>query len=151
AGDPAPANPSICGDVDGDGCDDCAVGTDGFGPLPDNDPTNDGPDADSDGICDGGDSDSDNDGVADATDPAPLNPSVCGDADGDGWDDCAVGTDGFGPLPDNDPSNDGPDLDMDGLCDGGDPDIDGDGISNVDEGSEEPTPTDTDNDGIPDF
>ncbi len=179
-------NPNVCRDLDGDTCDDCSVGTDGFGPLPDFDPANDGPDADMDGICnlgdtdtdgdgvpngsdadpfdntvcsdtdgdgcddcasttfnpandgtdtdsDGlcnvGDADDDNDGVPDAApDPAPLNPDVCGDADSDTCDDCSVGTDGFGPLADNDAANDGPDADMDGLCDAGDPDADGDGV-----------------------
>ncbi len=55
ASDPSDLDPSICGDTDADTCDDCAVGTDDFGPLPDSNPANDGPDADSDGICDAGD------------------------------------------------------------------------------------------------
>ena len=49
------------------------VGTDGFGPLPDNDPANDGTDTDSDGQCDAGDPDDDGDGVADGLDCEPLN------------------------------------------------------------------------------
>jgi hypothetical protein len=44
----------VCGDSDSDSCDDCAVGTDDFGPLPDFDPANDGADADGDGTCDAG-------------------------------------------------------------------------------------------------
>ena len=44
AGDLEPRNPAICEDVDGDGCDDCAVGVDGFGPAPDNALANDGTD-----------------------------------------------------------------------------------------------------------
>jgi hypothetical protein len=52
--DSAPRNPDLCGDSDGDTCDDCSVGTDNFGPLSDADPLNDGPDADGDGICDAG-------------------------------------------------------------------------------------------------
>ncbi|MGB0914546.1 MAG: immunoglobulin domain-containing protein, partial [Crocinitomicaceae bacterium] len=99
--DTNPTNPNQCADADGDSCDDCAVGTDGFGPLPDNLPNNDGADTDGDGICDAGDADDDNDGVADGSDPAPTNPNICGDANMDGCDDCLVGTDDFGPLPDN--------------------------------------------------
>ena len=53
--------------------------------------------------------------------PEPLNPDICGDSDSDSCDDCSVGTDDFGPLPDNDSANDGPDADADGLCDAGDP------------------------------
>lgn len=40
-------DPSVCADIDGDGCDDCSLTT--------WDPTNDGPDADGDTICDLGD------------------------------------------------------------------------------------------------
>jgi hypothetical protein len=82
-------------------------------------------DTDQDGAGDACDPDDDNDGVADVSDPAPLNPDICGDSDGDTCDDCAVGTDDFGPLPDNDPMNDGPDSDGDGICDAGDdPELD---------------------------
>ena len=139
--DPDPLDPDICGDIDGDGCDDCAIGTDNFGPQPDNDPNNDGTDTDGDGSCDAGDPDDDNDGVPDVTDTAPLDPDICEDIDGDGCDDCAIGTDNFGHLPDNDPNNDGIDTDGDGLCDAGDNcpldinpnqnDIDGDGIGDA--------------------
>jgi hypothetical protein len=125
--DTARDNPDLCGDTDGDGCDDCAVGSDGFGPLSDSDPLNDGLDTDSDGACDLGDLDDDNDGIADLVDGAQLDPSLCEDSDGDGCDDCAVGVDGFGPLPDHDPLNDGTDTDGNGACDLGDPDDDGDG------------------------
>jgi hypothetical protein len=121
-----PLNPDLCTDADADGCDDCAVGTDDLGPLPDNDPANDGIDTDSDGQCDVGDADDDNDGFADVVDSDSLDPHVCVDSDGDACDDCVVGVDGFGPLPDNDPLNDGPDADGDGLCDFGDPDDDND-------------------------
>lgn len=48
---------SVCYDADGDGCDDCSTGTDGFGPLADHDAANDGADLDADGICDVGDAD----------------------------------------------------------------------------------------------
>ncbi|NHM05585.1 hypothetical protein G4L40_12850, partial [Flavobacterium sp. TWA-26] len=81
-------NPDICGDSDGDGCDDCSVGTDNFGPLSDSLPLNDGTDTDADGLCDAGDPDDDNDGILDATDPNDTNPDICGDSDGDGCDDC---------------------------------------------------------------
>ncbi len=188
-----PMNPMICQDADGDGCDDCSVGIDGFGPLADNDPATDGPDNDADGICDSddpdddndgvvdqndsdpfnnlvcsdldgdgcddctsgtfdvnadgtdtdgdglcdiGDLDDDNDGVADGSDIDPLNPMICQDVDGDGCDDCSVGSDGFGPLADNDPAADGPDNDTDGICDSADPDDDNDGV--VDQNDSDP-------------
>ncbi len=118
--DTDPLDPDVCEDVDDDECDDCAVGTDDLGPLPDNDPANDGTDTDADGACDAGDTDDDNDGVDDAVDTDPLNPDVCEDVDADTCDDCAVGTDDFGPLSDADPTNDGPDADADGICDAGD-------------------------------
>lgn len=114
-----PLDPAVCEDTDGDGCDDCAIGVDGFGPLDDFDPANDGIDTDGDGVCDDGDPDDDNDGVDDTEDSDPLDPGICEDADGDTCDDCSVGDDDFGPLPDNDPSNDGPDADGDGICDDG--------------------------------
>ncbi|XOV93646.1 MAG: Ig-like domain-containing protein [Bacteroidota bacterium] len=129
--DPEPLNPYICGDADGDTCDDCSVGIDGWGPLADSQPANDGPDTDGDGLCNFGDPDDDNDGIADGADPEPLNPYICGDTDGDTCDDCSVGIDGFGPLADNDFISDGPDFDGDGLCDSGDPDIDNDGVANA--------------------
>ena len=74
-------------------------------------------DTDGDGLIDDCDTDDDNDGVADVDDLDALNPDICEDLDGDTCDDCAVGTDDFGPLPDNDPANDGPDSDGDGICD----------------------------------
>ncbi|MDX2361074.1 MAG: T9SS type A sorting domain-containing protein [Crocinitomicaceae bacterium] len=129
--DTNPLDPSICQDADADGCDDCGNGTDGFGPLADNDPSNDGIDTDGDGLCDTGDLDDDNDGVLDVMDVDPLNPDLCQDLDGDGCDDCSVGTDDFGPLPDNLPATDGLDTDGDGLCDSGDPDDDNDGVADV--------------------
>lgn len=94
------------------------------------------PDADADGISDPDDEDDDNDGVLDVDDADPLNASVCRDEDADGCDDCSLGTDGFGPMPDFDPAMDGADGDVDGICDvtdlcvGDDAlgDVDGDGI-----------------------
>jgi hypothetical protein len=110
--DADPLDPYVCRDADSDTCDDCSSGTD--------DPANDGPDFDLDGLCDAGDPDDDNDGVPDAQDADPLDPHVCRDVDGDTCDDCSMGTD--------DPANDGPDFDLDGLCDAGDPDDDDDGV-----------------------
>ena len=118
--DTAPLNPDVCADADGDGCDDCSIGTDGFGPLADNTPNNDGTDFDGDGLCDSGDPDDDNDGALDANDSDDNNANVCSDTDGDGCDDCANGS--------YDPANDGTDTDGDGLCNSGDPDDDGDGV-----------------------
>ena len=100
-----------CPDSDGDGvCD----GDDNCPLVHNPDQT----DTDADGLGDACDADDDNDGVPDAQDYDPLNPFVCEDTDGDTCDDCSVGTDGTGPLADNDPANDGPDFDDDGLCDG---------------------------------
>jgi len=110
-----PFDPNICGDVDADGCEDCSNGA--------ADPSNDGPDNDGDGLCDSGDSDDDNDGIPDASDPSPFDPSVCGDVDADSCDDCSNG-------PTN-PSNDGLDTDGDGICDITDDDDDNDGVSDT--------------------
>ncbi len=88
----------------GDGCDDCAA-TSNFNPLAD------GPDLDSDGLCNDGDPDADgdgvenvadldddNDGVPDISDTNSVNPFICGDREvwvyggvtniGDGADNC---------------------------------------------------------------
>ncbi|UCC28889.1 MAG: hypothetical protein JSU86_11885, partial [Phycisphaerales bacterium] len=112
--------------------DDCELDTDGDGVIDECDgcPEDAGkvdpgqcgcgnPDTDTDGddIADCIDPDDDNDGVSDADDGDPIDPDVCQDMDGDRCDDCAIGTDDLGPLPDNDPANDGPDGDGDGICD----------------------------------
>jgi MYXO-CTERM domain-containing protein len=55
--------------------------------------------------------DGDGDGAPDATDPFPDDATKCGDSDNDGCDDCSSGS--FSPL------NDGPDENMDGICDAG--------------------------------
>src|SRR5688572_10425648 len=117
ASDPDDFNPDVCGDVDFDACDDCSIGTDNFGPQSDSDPSNDGLDTDGDGACNLSDLDDDNDGALDGAELAPLQNHICGDSDGDTCDDCTNGVDGFGPLPDAAPLNDGPDADADGLCD----------------------------------
>ncbi len=90
-------------------------------------------DLDGDGDGDACDADRDNDGVMDVIDTDDSTPFICADEDEDACDDCAIGVDGFGELADNDPANDGPDLDEDGLCDAGDPDTDGDGVDDVDD------------------
>ena len=61
-------------DTDGDGCDDCSSGM--------YDPIADGPDCDSDGLCDLGDLDDDNDGALDEDDSDDCNMYVCSDTDG---------------------------------------------------------------------
>ncbi len=122
ARDPSRNDPRACGDSDADGCDDCSVGTDGFGPLSDVLTGNDGADMDSDALCDVGDLDVDGDGVDNVADSAPLDRFVCADADRDSCEDCSGGS--------SDTAHDGPDLDADGLCDATDPDRDGDGVAN---------------------
>ena len=104
--DPAPRDPMICGDSDGDGCDDCAVGGKRAPEL-------DGEDLDRDGICDSSDDDIDGDTIPNQDDPDPTNNKVCGDRDADGCDDCVLT---LGPP---DPAKDGRDADADGLCDDG--------------------------------
>jgi hypothetical protein len=86
-------------------------------------------DTDTDGTCDNGDSDDDNDGVSDVDDDASTDPDVCRDEDGDGCDDCSIGTDDFGPDPDYNTADDGTDTDTDGQCNTGDPDDDNDTVS----------------------
>jgi MYXO-CTERM domain-containing protein len=140
-------NPMVCEDVDGDGCDDCVIGTDQFGPLADNLPSNDGLDTDSDGACDAGDIDWDNDGVPNGADLDALNPFVCADLDNDTCDDCSVGVDGFGSLPDGNTFADGPDNDADGLCDVFDADDDNDGLSDAEEVAINTNPLNPDSDG----
>jgi hypothetical protein len=61
------SDPGLCADTDGDGCDDCAIAM--F------DPSNDGVDADGDGVC----------AVGDCDDDKPLCASVCTDVDDDGY------------------------------------------------------------------
>ena len=114
-------NPFRCLDSDGDGCDDCSVEAQ---------PNilNDGPNHDSDLLCDTGDPDDDNDGYTD------VDEGVCG----------------------TNPKNiaDVPlDTDGDGFCDEGiDPDDDNDTILDADEGAlgTDPRNADTDGDGTND-
>ena len=141
-----PLNPMLCRDTDSDTCDDCSLGVDGFGPLPDFNPANDGLDTDSDGICNAGDLDDDNDGMPDAYEIAnpPLDPLV-NDADDDEDSDGLTNLQEF--LKGTNPNN--PDTDGDGVSDANDAfplnnkewiDTDGDGIGNN-------ADTDDDNDG----
>ena len=67
-------------------------------------------DYDNDGLCNDFDDDDDNDNVTDDNDLDPLDNTVCSDSDGDGCEDCSSGI--FNP------SNDGPDDDGDGICNG---------------------------------
>jgi hypothetical protein len=85
-------------------------------------------DTDGDGTGDACDPDIDNDGVLNDADVRPEDPFLCQDLDLDSCDDCSIGSDGFGPNTDFDPSNDGEDTDADGLCDVGDPDDDDDTV-----------------------
>ena len=121
--DTAPNDPGGCRDVDGDTCDDCAnTGADDSG----GDVADDGADADQDGLCDAGDTDRDGDGVIDANDSAPADPTRCRDTDSDTCDDCSnTGADDSG----GDVSDDGADADLDGTCDAGEGDADNDGVA----------------------
>ena len=104
-GDQQDANsldPTICKDDDNDGCDDCSQAAN---PQP----NNDGPDNESDGICDSFDTDDDNDGFSD-NDETVCQSSTTSAADR--------------PL----------DTDGDGLCDNGiDSDDDNDGVTDNDD------------------
>lgn len=113
--DRAAHDPKRCVDSDADGCDDCASGH--------MSPHDDGPDLDADGLCDSGDPDADGDDVANADDAWPLSGERCADRDADGCDDCSTGR--------NRKWNDGPDNDLDGLCDDGDDDDDNDGVNDL--------------------
>ncbi len=109
--------------------------------------------SDNSGARDYLDTDSDEDGVADGPDSAPRDPNVCRDADADGCNDCARGTDNpndDGPDYDGDGRCDAPgDFDGDGLGDGPDLDDDGDGILDRQENTAGLDPAgDADNDGI---
>jgi hypothetical protein len=117
--DTNPLDPYVCQDLDTDTCDDCSV-------LGQPDVSDDGPDNESDGLCDAGDPDDDNDTVLDGADTNPLDPYVCQDLDTDTCDDCSV-------LGQPDVSDDGPDNESDGLCDAGDPDDDNDTVLDGDD------------------
>lgn len=73
--DPFPDDPSRCGDSDDDTCDDCTSGS--------YDPSDDGPDADGDGVCDageggGGGGDGDGDGGCCDAGGSPTGPALLG-------------------------------------------------------------------------
>ncbi|MDH3796483.1 MAG: hypothetical protein OER83_06390, partial [Flavobacteriaceae bacterium] len=89
--DTDPFDPSVCQDLDGDGCDDCsATANNDFSPGDNFDPANDGTDTDGDGICNTGDEDDDNDGILDTVegitdfdnDGVPNNEDLDSDNDG---------------------------------------------------------------------
>ncbi len=155
-------------DVGGNGL---VIGQDGFGPAANFNTSDDGAwFGTNDGECR---ADADNDGIPDAFDSNPNDPTQCGDSDNDGCEDCSNQVDGLGALADfdlgqqTDPTicanqgftapcdiyrNDGPDADGDGFCDVGDDD-DGDGVPN----SQDSAPNDpwvcgidADNDGCDD-
>ena len=130
---PADANPGQANSDDdplGDACD-ADDDNDQRPDVEDNCPLIVNPDQrNTDGDLDGDlcDADKDNDGALNALDLDELNPRLCGDTDGDLCDDCAVGLDGFGPLVDQRPNDDGLDTDMNGICNVGDDDDDGDSV-----------------------
>lgn len=100
-------------------------------------------DFDRDAICDPLDEDDDNDGVPDADDRFPHDPSETRDTDndgvgdgddtdddGDGWPDT---TEAVCDTPPLDASDYPPDADGDGTCDLVDPDDDNDGYADVED------------------
>ena len=106
------------GDTLGDACDD-DDDNDGCLDFEDDNSLIFSEDFDSDGIANDCDDDDDNDGSLDADDTDDSNAFVCSDLDFDGCNDCSSGQ--------FDLSDDGPDNELDGLCDIGDPDDDNDG------------------------
>jgi hypothetical protein len=108
-------DPVVCRDDDADGCDDCASGL--------YNPASDGSDTDADGICDAGDTC--------PNDPTKTAPGLCGcgvpdaatDSDGDGALDC-------NDLCVNDPLKTAPDI---CGCGTADTDTDGDGTADCDD------------------
>jgi hypothetical protein len=85
--DTDPLDPYVCQDLDTDTCDDCSV----TGGPPDT--ADDGPDNESDGLCDAGDPNDDNDTVLDVDDNCPKTDNedqVNSDTDshGDACDNC---------------------------------------------------------------
>ncbi len=138
ATDNADGDAHSCADTDDDTCDDCESG--GFAP------TNDGVDANGDGICHAIQPDEDGDGVGWAQgDVDDSSATRCEDADDDQCDDCTNG------LPPN-PANDGPDFDGNGQCDFGDPDDDKDGVLDAedDDNENDHVCQDVDSDGCDD-
>ncbi len=105
--DSDPRNRFVCGDADRDGCEDCLSGR--------SEPRNDGPDLDSDGLCDAGDRDDDGDGMSDVDEARVGTDPRDGDSDDDGL------ADGAEPGATTD-------TDGDGLINALDVDSDGDGI-----------------------
>lgn len=99
--DPDPTNPNVCGDSDGDTCDDCSQG----GRW---DPDDDGSDGDGDGLCDDGETGPETGG----TDPDDADTDDDGIIDGDEVD-WNVDSDGDFLINALDP-----DSDNDGLLDG---------------------------------
>jgi len=114
------ANKNVCSDSDADRCEDCTSGA--FAPAAD------GLDTDTDGLCNAGDPDDDGDGALDDEDSDDANATVCSDEDQDLCDDCARGQ--------LDLANDGPDTELDGQCDAGDPDDDDDGVADADDSND---------------
>lgn len=79
--DSDPLDPMVCRDSDGDSCDDCSIGTDGFGPITDSDPLMDGTDDDEDGVCNASDLCVGDDALGD-----PDGNGICGDMSDAGVD-----------------------------------------------------------------
>jgi len=128
-----PLNPYACQDLDSDTCDDCSL----TGGPPDT--ADDGPDNESDGLCDAGDPNDDNDTVLDVDDNCPktdnedqANTDVTadppGDSHGDVCDNCSLVGNEDQANTDEDLEDAGASIVGDSLGDACDVDDDNDGF-----------------------
>ena len=155
-------DPQVCGDLDGDTCDDCSQSANDFTPG-DNFTIgqfngidrmfNDGPDADNDGLCDAGDFDADNDGFNEADEircgssdsdvnDTPLiqahNNDLDNECDADDDDDdndTVIDTNDAFPFD----STESLDTDGDNIGDNADLDLDDDGVNDDVDDCDDPT------------
>jgi hypothetical protein len=125
--DTDPLDKFVCQDVDTDTCDDCSV----TGGPPDT--ADDGPDNESDGLCDAGDPNDDNDTVLDVDDNCPLvdnedQANSDTDSHGDACDNCLLADNEDQANTDEDLESGGASVVGDSLGDACDDDDDNDGF-----------------------